>query len=78
MPKAQPTVSVEDKAGPARRLVCPGSPVNARASITVNACPVAQQLPGLLPPQLELEALRRRRPPGAALALGVFRMRVST
>ena len=78
MLRAQPTASVEDKAGLAQRLVYPDSPVNARASITVNACPVLQQRRGLLPPHLALEALRRRRLPETALALDEFPTQVPT
>jgi len=56
--------------------VCPDSPVNARATITLNACPVPQQRLGPRPPHLVLEALRRLLE--AALALDAFRTRVST
>ena len=78
MPRAQLTANVEDKAGLARRPVCPDSPVNARASITLNACPVPQRLPGLLLPHLALEALRRLPEAALALALDAFRTRVPT
>ena len=78
MPKAQLMANVEDKAGPARRLVCLGSPVNARASITVNACLVPRQRPGFLPRHLALEALRRLRLPEVALAPDESRTQVPT
>ena len=76
MPRAQLTANVEDKAGPAQRPVCRDSPVNARASTTLNACLVPQRRLGLLPPHLTLEALRRLPEAAQALALDGFRTRV--
>lgn len=78
MPRAQLTANVVESAGPARRAVCPDIPVNARATITLNACPVLQQRLGPLPPHLVLEALRRLPEVALALALDAFSMRVST
>lgn len=68
--------NVVESAGPARRAVCPDTLVNARATTTLNACPVPQQRLGPLPRHLALEALRLLLE--VALAPDAFSMRVST
>jgi len=70
--------NVVDKAGPARQPACPDTLVNARASITLNACPEPQQQPELLPQRLVLKALLQLLEAALAPALDAFRMRVPT
>jgi hypothetical protein len=78
MLRAQLTANAVELAGPARRAVCPDTPVNARATITLNAYPVPQQRLESLLPHLVLEALRRLPEVALALAPDAFSMRVST